>query len=201
MPGNEKKLKELAEQCVKDAEKSLGKQPKSCKAFFEEFLWLHADISSDGKIWNEDWKEYTDIGHMPCTWRSKMIKKALKYLFPDTKFSVRCDQYSLGNSIDISWEDGPPSKVLRNTGVTWQFEKVYRDELTGEILSGGNAFVFDRRRYSPEAREYVKRKVAERFGIPEEEVEREPIYRQEFWKTLEATDFRSEPPRILEEII
>lgn len=38
---------------------------------------------------------------------TKNIRKELKALFPNTKFSITSDQYSGGDSISVSWTDGP----------------------------------------------------------------------------------------------
>ena len=37
------------------------------------------------------------------------IKKELKAAFPQVTFAVRSSSYSGGNSVSISWNDGPPS--------------------------------------------------------------------------------------------
>jgi hypothetical protein len=38
---------------------------------------------------------------------AKMIREELKKEFPEIKFEVVNDNYSLGSSIDILWNDGP----------------------------------------------------------------------------------------------
>ena len=43
---------------------------------------------------------------------SKQIKKALKVAFPTTKFSVISDNYSMGDSINVNWTDGPTTKQV-----------------------------------------------------------------------------------------
>lgn len=40
---------------------------------------------------------------------ARNIRKELKAIYPGVKFSVRTSKYSGGNSIDISWTDGPNS--------------------------------------------------------------------------------------------
>ncbi len=44
---------------------------------------------------------------------SKLIKKTLQAAFPETKFSVRLDKYSMGCSIDALWTDGPTDKQVK----------------------------------------------------------------------------------------
>ena len=38
---------------------------------------------------------------------AKVIKKRLKALYPSVKFSVTSDVFSMGDSVDIRWTDGP----------------------------------------------------------------------------------------------
>ena len=93
--------------------------------------------------------------------RSYEIKKLLKKYYPNAKFEVRIDKYSMGESINIrtnafkidqvpdprgygyvmqaSEQDATTrdhiQKVLRD------YEKIDRDQW-GEILSGGNTYLF-----------------------------------------------------------
>jgi hypothetical protein len=45
---------------------------------------------------------------------AKMIREALKDLFPAVKFSVRSSNFSMGNSVDVSWTDGPTSEMVNS---------------------------------------------------------------------------------------
>jgi hypothetical protein len=45
--------------------------------------------------------------YMSVTDTAKLVRAALKKAFPGVKFSVRSSSYSMGASIDVSWEDGP----------------------------------------------------------------------------------------------
>ena len=76
---------------------------------------------------------------------AKEIRQTLKKRFPLTKFSVRSKPYSMGSSINVSWLDGPTRKEVE--AIANQKRQVRRDEY-GEILSGGNQFVFCDRDYS-----------------------------------------------------
>lgn len=49
----------------------------------------------------------TERTNMSCTDTAKLVRKCLKEAFPAVKFSVRSDTYSMGASINVSWEDGP----------------------------------------------------------------------------------------------
>ncbi len=72
--------------------------------------------------------------------KAKLIRKELKQNFPDTKFSVRMWGSS---AINIEWCDGPESKTIDD--MVGKFENYERCEITQEILSGGNSFVFTNR--------------------------------------------------------
>lgn len=43
---------------------------------------------------------------------AKVIRGELKKLFPSTKFSVRSSYFSMGNAVDVSWEDGPSAEMV-----------------------------------------------------------------------------------------
>ncbi len=43
---------------------------------------------------------------------AKRIRTELKAAFPGIKFSVRSETYSMGNSVNISWTNGPTSKAV-----------------------------------------------------------------------------------------
>ena len=45
---------------------------------------------------------------------AKMIREALKELFPGVTFSVKSKNYSGGNSVTASWTDGPTSDVVNH---------------------------------------------------------------------------------------
>lgn len=48
--------------------------------------------------------------YIDCKDAAVMIRKVLASTFPKVKFSVRIDRYSMGESIGISWTDGPTEK-------------------------------------------------------------------------------------------
>jgi Large polyvalent protein associated domain 29 len=52
------------------------------------------------------------VRHLTCAETAKLVRAALKQAFPGVRFSVRCDTYAGGASIDVYWTDGPrPSQV------------------------------------------------------------------------------------------
>ena len=54
--------------------------------------------------------------------------------------SVRCDLYSMGSSIYVTIKD-PAVKLDTVQAIAGKAEHIDRDEMSGEILSGGNCFV------------------------------------------------------------
>ena len=47
------------------------------------------------------------IRHVDVKDCAKLVRKALRKQFPETKFSVRSSRYAGGSSIDVRWTDGP----------------------------------------------------------------------------------------------
>jgi Large polyvalent protein associated domain 29 len=90
---------------------------------------------------------------------AKQIRKELKEKFPFTKFSVRCER---SGSINVSWTDFPTEKAVEE--VVSKYEQVQRCEVTGEILSGGNLFVFTRQEWSEEIKKKIVDEMHNNYG-------------------------------------
>lgn len=71
---------------------------------------------------------------------AKKIREELKKAFPGVKFSVRSSSYTGGSSISVKWANFPTVKAVEE--VARKYKEVSYDEYSGEILSGGNRFVF-----------------------------------------------------------
>ena len=95
--------------------------------------------------------------------RAKEIRKELKIKFPGVKFSVRTKKYSGGSSISISWVDFPTVEAVEE--ITSKYESVRYDEYTGEVLCGGNTFVFTNNSWSDEMKECIKENLIIKYGI------------------------------------
>jgi len=54
---------------------------------------------------------------------SKILKMRLKYLYPDTKFSVTSEKYSMGSSINIRWQDGPVADEINDLARGYQLKR------------------------------------------------------------------------------
>lgn len=91
--------------------------------------------------------------------KSRELKKELKNKFKGVKFSVR----SGSGSINVSWTDFPTVEAVRE--ITSKYESVRYDEYTGEILCGGNTFVFENNSWSDEMKESIKENLIIKYGI------------------------------------
>lgn len=49
------------------------------------------------------------------------IRTELKTAFPGIKFSVTCENFSMGDSVDIRWEDGPTTKEVEEFTSKYQY--------------------------------------------------------------------------------
>lgn len=52
---------------------------------------------------------------------AKLIRKELKAAFPGIKFSVTSKGFSMGDSVDIDWTDGPTSKQVKEITDKYQY--------------------------------------------------------------------------------
>lgn len=61
-----------------------------------------------------------NVDYLSAADTAKLVRAALKRSFPRTRFFVRSKTYSAGAAIDVSWMDGPTSKLV--DGIAGQFE-------------------------------------------------------------------------------
>ena len=103
------------------------------------------------------------------THAAKNMRIELKMYFPKIKFSVKSDSFAGGNSIDISWTDGPTTEQVKKAvtgkysagnfdGMTDSYE--YSREVFPEIF-GGSKYVTENRHVSDELTLHV----AKSFGF------------------------------------
>lgn len=85
---------------------------------------------------------------------AKLIRPLLKRHFPDVKFSVT----SSGGSVNIRWTDFPVDAAV--CAIVDQYKSVSYDA-SGEILSGGNLFIFASGEWSPEMRAKLEAELPE----------------------------------------
>jgi hypothetical protein len=55
----------------------------------------------------------TAVRYVSAADTAKLVRKALKARFPDTKFSVRTDVYAGGASVRVGWTDGPTDSEVQ----------------------------------------------------------------------------------------
>ena len=91
--------------------------------------------------------------------KSRELKKELRNKFKGVKFSVR----SGSGSINVSWTDFPTVEAVQE--IANKYESVRYDEYTGEILCGGNTFVFTNNSWSDEMKKSIKENLIIKYGI------------------------------------
>jgi len=102
---------------------------------------------------------------------SKVIKTRLKALFPDVKFSVRCDNFSMGDSVDIYWTDGPMQADVEVITKQYQhgdfdgMQDIYEyKDIDPALECPGAKYVFCSRECSPALKERINEKIKEIYG-------------------------------------
>jgi len=127
-----------------------------------------------------------DLRNLDVVEKAKRIRKILRQKYPNTNFTVRSDRFSMGEAVDIRYEDGPATNKIED--IAKQFENIDRDE-TGEILSGGNSFVQVHRDYKPETWDKAKQHILNRFSPGTfGDWDRDYHFRDYVWRYLEETD-------------
>lgn len=102
------------------------------------------------------------------------LKEQFKADYPDVKFSVRSDRYSMGASINVSYTDGPPSgevekflKEYEAATYNGHFDmKEYKSHKTqdGMDVAYGADYVFVRRDLSAQAEDDAKKVAQQVIG-------------------------------------
>lgn len=123
--------------------------------------------------------------HTASALAAKAIKKELKAKFPNIKFSVRSSNYSNGNSVDISYQNGVPQAEVEK--VTKKYQYGHFDGMIDLYEMSNNRkdipqakFVMVSRSISEDIREAKKQEIAKKFGIdnPEDESEWMKVFNQ-----------------------
>ena len=102
---------------------------------------------------------------------AKVIKKRLTVLYPSIKFSVRSDVFSMGDSVDIRWTDGPLREIIEAITKPYQngkfngMEDIYEYESIDPSLGcEGAKYVMCHRETSSELLAKLVTKAKEHFG-------------------------------------
>lgn len=117
---------------------------------------------------------------------AKKLRTELKNAFNNCKFSVKCKKFSMGQEIDIFWNDGVSE--LEVEALIDRVEKEYNAQDI-EIRNMRSTFIFTNRKVSIENREAVKVSILE--GLVENPVE--GLIEREFYgmisRRVAATSF------------
>jgi hypothetical protein len=122
--------------------------------------------------------------YISVTDTAKLLRVALKAAFPDVKFSVRSDSYSMGASIDVRWTGGPYEGVVarvarRFQGATFDgmtdCKEYHASDLNGERVHFGADSVSCTREIPAPEHDELCRAVADRWGIPVPPANHDPI--------------------------
>lgn len=104
---------------------------------------------------------------------SRNLKVELREAFPDTKFSVRSESYSGGDSIHVAWTDGPTEEAVEKIADKYQegnfngMEDIYEynsDNVWTDVF-GGAKYVTCQRSYSPKAFHRAVAEIEKEYGI------------------------------------
>lgn len=101
---------------------------------------------------------------------AQAIRKELKTAFPLIKFSVRSDNYAGGNSVDVRYDNGVPSKVVDEIVKKYQYG--YFDGMTDSYTTQNVnetipqvQYVMVQRNVTDDIFSKVKLEIAKKFGI------------------------------------
>lgn len=103
------------------------------------------------EMWKEQYNESrrpifaNGLSEIEIVEAAKILRSELAETFPTTKFSVRVERFSMGESINVNWVDGASS--IKVDAILHKYEYISRDAM-GEILSGGNRYVQGQRTIS-----------------------------------------------------
>jgi len=102
---------------------------------------------------------------------AKMIKKRLTALYPSVKFSVKSDVFSMGNSVDIRWTDGPMQETINAITKQYQYgsfdamHDMYNyTRIDASLGCEGSKYVQCHRTISDKHKEMLAAKALEHYG-------------------------------------
>lgn len=101
---------------------------------------------------------------------AKAIRKELGKAFPETKFQVRSESYSMGSSVDVDWTDGPTTDMVEEIIKKYQYghfngmEDLYEYSNTREDIPQVK-FVMTQREISEESTFKFAQVIAKDYGL------------------------------------
>lgn len=152
----ERKYAEQREEQKREAEKKADQVKRLAADYRKKCPWAKAD---DGKM----------SSHARA---AKNLKKELSLAFPSVRFSVRSDSFSMGNSVDVKWTDGPTTKQVDAIADKYQYghfngmEDIYEYDHSAEsdavsIVFGQSKYVHTSREFTDGLREKLGRALCE----------------------------------------
>jgi hypothetical protein len=105
------------------------------------------------------------------------VRRDLKELFPGVKFSVKCHNYSGGDSVYVDWYDGPTEKEVAPHLYKYEkghfngMEDIYEySNLNGDIPQ--TKYLFCKREMSPETRQNLEPQAEKIYNAMCEDIRR-----------------------------
>jgi len=124
-----------------------------------------------------------------ATVKAKLIRQRLAEKFPGVDFRVKTKRYSMGESVDVYWTDGPALDKVEP--LLTPFEDLNMDSSTGEILCGGNSHVFAQRTIRPETQKKIDDSVRAKYG--QDLKDWDQVFQSQRWQVSRSTDFPNQP--------
>lgn len=112
-------------------------------------------------------------GYADQTLAARNIRKELKKKFPGVKFSVTSESYSMGDNVNVKWQDGPTIKQVESItdkysrGSFNSMEDIYEDDKEGRAFTsvfGGTKYLFTDRTVSAPIKEKILSLLETRLG-------------------------------------
>ena len=115
---------------------------------------------------------------------AKNIRAELKALWPDTKFSVTSSHFSMGNSISVSWVDGPAYQQVDEVATRYQegnvnsMEDMYEYDREFDTQYGGSKYVSCSRDISDQALNAISKELEEPYSYMKDDGHQFPIWEE-----------------------
>lgn len=117
---------------------------------------------------------------------AKQIREILKKELPNIKFKVTSENYSMDDSINVSYENGVPTERVEKLISQYQYghfdgmQDMYENSNRRDDIPQ-TKYLFVRREISPEIRATVKTMIAKRFVMVNENDEQEWMAKMNSW--------------------
>ena len=131
---------------------------------------------------------------------AKAIRKELKAKFPNIKFSVRSESFSMGNAVNVKYTDGVPREEVEKVLYKYEYgkfnsmEDMYEMDNVREDIPQVK-YVTVSREISDKIKEETKYEIAEQYGMDNPEDQQEWMEKfgmwpeQKVWTVLQNKSF------------